>query len=424
MMVARWLARGRRQVGRWLWVALIGAVLIAPGWAAGAAQDGDRVALAYVWQGQLTLADESGEPIVSPEMTFAYGQGARLFWSPDARELYIARDDGLYVTGSGGAPPVQLPGRYGRTLTLTQDGEVLYYLETGAPQELETEGLVSFPVREVAVSLMDGGAGRLAGYFGRYVAAAAQANVTFAAARYVLDGGLLGVGRPNLWPVYGPVLYGTYAFPDPGLGMFNTQTGEGFMNDETFIPGAAAINLTKTHLAGPTTNGTIRVIDLITGGTREYTIEIAGGLGTIERMAWSPDDTALYFISRYAPSNPLTLTVSPGFPVDTRSANITLYRLNLVSGAIRQLSYRDDVYGVSSLVATDAYVFATVIESNRALVEALNAGTIPLDSVPTDPALAAYMPASHLWRVSVTDGTAADVRDDVWGLAARPLRGH
>ena len=400
------------------------ALLILPAWTAGAVRSDSTVALAYVLDDTLTLANAEGEPLVSTGMTFTYGAGARLFWAPDASVLYVARDDGLYATGPGGAPPVRLPGNYGRTLSLTADGEVLYYLETGAPQTLEEAGLVSFPVRELAVALMDGSTGKLTGYFGRYEAAAAQASITFAAAMYVRDGGLLGVGRPNLWASFGPAVYSTYAFPQPGLGLYDSQAGEGYLYDSTFLPGAAALSLTGTHLAGPTTTGAIRVIDLITGGTRDYVIEIAGGLGTIERMAWYPDDTVLYFISRYAPTNPLTLSVTPAFSVDTRSANITLYRLNLVNGAIRQLSWRDDVYGVSSLAATDTYVFATVVESNAALIQELNGGTVPISASPTDPALSGVMPQTHLWRVDVENGTAADVQTNIWGLAARPLRGE
>lgn len=386
--------------------------------------DAREVALAYVWQDTVTLADVNGEPLTQPGPSFAYGQGARLFWTADARTLYIARDDGLYATGPGGAAPVQVPGRYGRTLAIGQDRETMYYLETSAPQEVENSGgLIAFPLRELSVRMLSGGQGRLAGYFGRFQPGASRADLSFAGALYVRDGGLLGSGRPNLWTAYGAVVLGTCCFPDPGLGRYDVYAETFTVQDDTFLPGAAARNLTGTHLAGPATDGRIRVIDLITGGVRDYTVEIAGGLGVIERMAWSPDDTALYFISRYAPSNPLALTVEPPFPVDTRSANIQLYRLNLVSGTIRELAWRADVYGVSSLAATDRYVFATIVEPNRALVEAINAGRVPAGAQPADPALAAYMPATQLWRVDVETGVPVDVRSDVWGLAARPLRG-
>jgi len=188
------------------------------------------------------------------------------------------------------------------------------------------------------------------------------------------------------------------------------------------MPGAAALNLTRTHLAGPTVGGAIRIIDLITGGTRDYTIELAGGLGTVERLAWSPDDTYLYILARRDPDRPLELAVEPPFPVDTRSANIYLYRLNLVTSTIRELAWRPDVYGVSSLAATDRYVFAVVVEPNTALVNAINNGQVPAGTLPNDPILTQYMPATHLWRVDVIAGGPIDVLDNVWGLAARPVR--
>ncbi|HMM29838.1 MAG TPA: hypothetical protein PKD46_16275 [Aggregatilineaceae bacterium] len=417
---------GARRKGVWL-AAFAALVVVMMGAAprTGRAQvDSGAVALAYVWRDTLTLADVNGEPLAQPGLAFDYGQGARLFWTADARTLYIARDDGLYATGPGGAAPVQVPGRYGRTLTISQDRETMYYLETSAPEEVENSGgLIAFPLRELSVRMLSGGQGRLAGYFGRFQPGASRADLSFAGALYVRDGGLLGPGRPNLWTAYGAVVLGTCCFPDPGLGRYDIHAEAFTVQDDTFLPGAAARNLTGTHLAGPTTDGRIRVIDLITGGARDYTVEIAGGLGVIERMAWSPDDAALYFVSRYAPSNPLALAVDPPFPVDTRSANIQLYRLNLVSGTIRELAWRADVYGVSSLAATDRYVFATIVEPNRALVEALNAGRVPAGAQPTDPALAAYLPATQLWRVDVETGAPVDVRADVWGLAARPLRG-
>jgi hypothetical protein len=204
--------------------------------------------------------------------------------------------------------------------------------------------------------------------------------------------------------------------------MFNVGTGDFTTYDPDFIPGAAALNLTRTHLAGPTVNGAIRVIDLITGGTRDYTIELAGGLGTVERLAWSPDDTYLYILARRDPDRPLELTVEPPFPVDTRSANIYLYRLNLVTSTIKDLAWRPNVYGVSSLAATDRFVFAVVVEPNTALVGAINNGQVPPGTLPTDPVLAQYMPATHLWRVDVVSGSPVDVLDDVWGVAARPIR--
>ncbi len=66
-----------------------------------------RAALAYVWQNTVTLADATGNAVNQPGPTFTYGQGARLFWTPDAGLLYIARDDGLYAASADGGPAVQ-----------------------------------------------------------------------------------------------------------------------------------------------------------------------------------------------------------------------------------------------------------------------------------------------------------------------------
>ncbi len=384
-------------------------------------------ALAYVRDDTVTLADERGQPLAQSGPTFTYGQGARLFWSADGDILYIARSDGLYATGSTGSPAVKMPGSYGRTLAISQDGETLYYLDTATPVALDEplDGLLAYPLREGELLLLDGGAGRLTGYFGRFVEGAGQANIAFSAALYAREGGLLGVGRPELWPTYGANVFGTCCFPQSGLGIYDVQLGEFSIYDEEFVPGAAALSLTQTHLAGPTTTeGVIRVYDLITGGSRDYLIDIAGGLGTIERIAWSPDDTYLYFIARRPASNPLTLDQQPGmFTVDPSSADIVLYRLSLVTGVIRELAWRADMYGVSSLAATDQYVFAVVVEPNYLLVQDLNARRVRPGSTPDDPALAKYQPQTHLWRVSLTDDEVIDIASGVWGVTARPLRG-
>ncbi len=421
----------RRQWIQPIMAAALVTVLIAVPLTGTARSQAPAAALAYVWQDTVTLADAAGQAITQTGPTFGYGQGARLFWTPGGDLLYIARDDGLYATGPIGGAAVRLPGSYGRTLTIAQDAETLYYLETASPQPLDEGenpdeadiGRVSFPLRELTIELMDGGAGRLAGYYGRFAAGAARADVNFAAALYVRDGGLLGVGRPNLWPTYGSNVFGTCCFPDPGLGLFNVGSGDFMVYDETFIPGAAAVNLTRTHLAGVTTSGAIRVIDLITGGERDYVVEMAGGLGVVERIAWSPDDTYLYVVTRRDPSHPLSLDQQPGgFTVDTRSADVTLYRLNLVTSVIRELAWRPDVYGVSALAATDTFVFAVVVDPNTALVAALNGRQVRPGSVPSDPAMAQYMPLTHLWRVDTDGNSAQDLLDNVWGIAARPIR--
>lgn len=387
----------------------------------GTAQNSETTALAYVHHNTVTLAGASGTPTVQTGPIFTFGQGARLFWTANGQKLYIARDDGLYATGPLGGAAVQMPGHYGRTLTIAQDGDTLYYLESASPQVV-TDGILSFPIRELSLLISDGGTGRLAGYYGRFDASAKIVNLTFAAALYARDGGLLGSGRPNLWPSYGSNLFGTCCFPNPGLARFNVGTGDYALYDETFIPGAAAVNLTRTHLAGPTTGGAIRVIDLITGGTRDYQIEIAGGLGTVERIAWSPDDTWLYIAARSNPDHPLELTTTPPFDIDTRSANITVYRLNLVTSVIRELASRSDVYGVSSLAATDDYVFAVVVDSNSALIDANNQGLIPAGTLSNSPTLDPYLPTTHLWRIVSSGGEDNDIADDVWGVVARPMR--
>ncbi len=412
----RWLRRAVLAV----LVVILGLPLVTP-----ARGEVGQVALAFVWRGSVTLADSDGNPITQPGPAFTYGQGARLFWTPDAQTLYIARDDALYVATPSDAPAVKVPGYYGRTLTIAQDAQTLYYLETVSPQDTKDandQDRVSFPLRELEMAAMDGGAGRMSGYFGLFQPGASQAAVTFAGVLYARDGGLLGPGRPNVWPTYGTNVFGTCCFPAPGLGLYDVQTGEFSVYDAAFIPGGAAVNLTRTHLAGPTVNGAIRVIDLITGGTRDYVIAIAGGLGTIERVAWSPDDTYLYFIARYAPTTPLALDKEPSFPVDVSSADITLYRLDLVTSVVRELAWRSDVYGVSSLAATSSYVFATVVDPNTALVADLNARRVRPGALPTDSDMAQYMPATHLWRVDAGGGGAQDVLDDVWGVASRPIR--
>lgn len=419
------MARERTGLRVLLLVTLLAAFLLpATRNARGQTPDRSRVALAYVLDGMVTLADGDGQPLSTPGPTFSYGKGARLIWTPDGETLYIARDDGIYASGTGGGAAVRVAGGFGRTLAFAQDAGTVYYLETSTPQETDLEGRIAFPFREIDVRSMGGGTGRLAGYFGQFAADAVRANLSFAAALYVREGGLLGVGRPELFPTYGSNVFGSCCFPDPGLGMFNVHTGEFELFDVDFIPGAAALNLTRTHLAGPVTNGTIRVYDLITGGQRDYIIEIAGGLGVIERMAWSPDDTYLYFAVRYDPTTPLIQTESAPFEVDTRGADVYVFRLNLVTSVIRRLAWRSNVYGVSSLAATDTYVFATVINRPDALVQAINNRQVRFDAQPTDDDIQQkYMPLSLLWRIDAT-GTIepSDVMANVWGVAARPIR--
>jgi len=93
-------------------IGLLGLViLLALPAAAGAQRDsGEEVALAYVWNDTVALADAEGQPLQTTGPSFSYGQGARLFWTANARTLYIARDDGLYATGTLGGAAAKLPG--------------------------------------------------------------------------------------------------------------------------------------------------------------------------------------------------------------------------------------------------------------------------------------------------------------------------
>lgn len=415
---------------QWVLLLVVAAALAVPA-SSSAQAPANRVALAYVWQDVVTLANTDGTVLTQPGPSFAYGVGARLLWSADADMLYIARNDALFATGAAGGAAAQIATGYGRTLAISQDQSALYYLNTTETARILDEDEpgsehAAFELRTVPLDAL-GGAGRLAGYFGRFDPASASADIAFAAALYARDSGLLDAGRPHLWPTYGANVFGTCCFPAPGLGMLNGNNAEFMIYDLEFIPGAAAVSLTHTHLAGPTTVGTLRVIDLITGGTRDYVPVIGGtplvdGVGAVERMAWSPDDTTLYFTVREPPSNPLTLTTETSFPADLRSADIVVYRLNLVTSALDELAYRRDVYGVSSLAATDRYVFAAVVDANVALVEALNARRVRPGSSPTDPELTDLWPATHLWRIDLVGGEDEDILDDVWGVTARPIR--
>lgn len=396
-----------------------------------AGHDPDEVALAFVYRDVVTLASTDGTVLTQPGPGFEYGTGARLFWSANADVLYIARNDALFTTNTGGGQSVSIAQNYGRTLAISQDQSAIYYLDTSTPQAVVDEDnpdaqQVAFPLRTVALDAL-GGTGRMVGYFGEYDPASASASIAFAAALYARDNGLLGPGRPQLWPTYGASVFGTCCFPNPGLGLLDMRLAAFSVFDADFIPGAAAANLTHTHLAGPTTIGTIRIIDLITGGARDYAPEIGGsplvdGISDVERIAWSPDDTYLYLIVRENPTTPLEITTETSFPADAQSANIRLYRLNLVTSQLVELAYRQDVYGVSSLAATDSYVFATVVDPNTDLITALNARQVRPGASPTDPDLDKYWPATHLWRIDLTGDNDEDILDDVWGVTARPIR--
>jgi hypothetical protein len=382
-------------------------------------QSNPSVHLAYVHNNTVKLADAEGNPtsVTGPE--FQVGRGANLFWTPDGERLYIARRDGLFLTGAAGGAASRLPGNYGLSVILDRQGEVFYYLDTFNPVEGETSELVTYPLRELNAALLEGGTGRLVEYIGQYPVGSSEAVLNAAAMQYARDGGLLGIGRPRIFPTYGPTMFYSCCFPSPGINALDLSTTDKYPYDTTFIPGPAALNSSQSRLAGPTTEGTLRTIDLISAGTRDYTLDI----GEVERLAWALDDSAIYIAARSAPQNPLQLNPVVTTPIDTRSASITIWRLDLVTGRLRQLVTLGDYYGVSSMAATSDYVFVVAVESNVRLVEDLNAGRLPPDISQTDPRLMGeYLPGTILFRVPVAGGETLSVLSDVWGIVARPRR--
>ncbi|MBZ0304956.1 MAG: hypothetical protein K8I82_02700, partial [Anaerolineae bacterium] len=248
----------------------------------------------------------------------------------------------------------------------------------------------------------------------------AEAYVSHAAAKYIRDGGLPGAGRPHLWSTYGGSLFYSCCFPNEGLGVLDVAGGEGTIYDASFIPGPAAVNSTASRLVGPTTDGLIRTIDLVSAGTRDYILDIPFSPFDIERMVWSSDDSAIYFVTRGIPADPLELLPTITYPADTRSAYAQLWKLNLVTGRIDEIAQFGDIYGVSSMAATRDYIFVVVVERNQALVQALNTGQLPANIVATDPALDNYIPRTLLWRVDVETGAMFALGEKVWGITARP----
>ncbi len=379
------------------------------------------VVLAYVHENIVQLADGQGNPLMTTGPEFQSGQSARLFWTPDGRVLYIARRDGLFETTARGGAAVRLPGDYGLTVTLDLTGEVFYYLESTNPQPAEDENYVVIPLRELNILNMSGGAGRLVGYVGPYPVGTANVTLNAAALQYARDGGLLGPSRPQLFSTYGETLFVSCCFPEAGLGAINIQTGDAwrYVGAETLIVGAAAVNNTYSRLAGPTTDNNLLVVDLITGGTRVYTMSV----GAIEHVAWSPDEREIYLAVRTAPQDPLLLSTLVTAQIDTRSALISVLSLDLVTGQVRQLTTLGEFYGVSSMAATEEYIFVVAVESNARLVEDLNAGRLPADISPTDPALmTTYLPSTILFRITPDGREAFSIMADVWGVVVRPQR--
>jgi hypothetical protein len=374
--------------------------------------------LAFIQNNVVTLADYQGVPLAYPGPQLDQWQSALLFWSPEGDSLYIATRQGLYVTGAEGGAAVRLPGEFGLTMAIARHGGVLYNLDVDSPQEVGP-GLLGFPLRETNVANMEGGKGRAVATIGQYSVGSANTNLNLASAVYAKDGGLLDGGRPRLFTTYGGALFYSCCFPSPGMGITIVGSGEDpYIYDPTILLGAASLNATQSRLVGPTSDGLIRVYDLVSEGWRDFSLEIP--TGPIERTAWGLDETSVYFISREAPEAPLELRPEIAFPADTRSASLALWELNLVNGSQTYLASLGEGYGVSSMTATDEYIFAIVVESNQRLVDDLNAGVLPASLTPDDPILQSYIPRTTLWRVDRTTGEPFAVDEGIWGVVARP----
>ncbi len=381
-----------------------------------ARQNAANVYLAYVHQNTVKLADAQGNPINTVGPEFQIGQAASLLWTPNGERLYIARRDGLYETSAEGGAAVRLPGDFSITIAMDRGGNSLYYIESSNPAEADQPGFITFPLRETSLLNM-GGTGRLVNYIGSYSLGSSDVALGGAAFQYARDGGILGGGRPRLIPTYGTTLFYSCCFPDAGLNAIDIPSGEIRAYDSTFIPGPSAMNANLSRLAGPTINGTIRVIDLISAGTRDYPINF----GDVERITWALDDSALYLAVRGTPKDPLPLSPLVTSPIDDREADIFVWRLDLVTGGLVQIAELGDFYGVSSIAATDEYVFLTVVERNVALINDLNSGRLPADLSPADPRLTSdYLTGSILFRIRTDGSEALSILADVWGVVAKP----
>lgn len=384
------------------------------------AQNGNReVELAFVHDNIVKLADSAGNPIIITGPEFQVGQSARIFWSADGEALFIARRDGLFQTSSRGGAAVKLPGNFGLTVAMDRSSQVFYYLETTSPDPLDDPNFVAFPLREMNTGNMTGGAGRLVGYVGEYSAGSSDMVLNAAAFQYAREGGLLGSSRPQIFPAYGSRLLVSCCFPNTGLSIVELASGQSFRYEgaENLITGAVALNSTQSRLAGPTTDGQLMVIDIISGGWRTYPIDT----GEIERVAWGTDDRYLYLAVRTPPDNFLTLNSSITTPIDTRNASIRIVRFDLLTGQTYQLTKLGDFYGVSSMAATHDYIFVVVVENNARLVEDLNAGRIAGDIDPHDNALISnYLPGTILYRLRPDGSEAFSILANVWGVTARP----
>jgi hypothetical protein len=381
-------------------------------------QQQPAVALAYVYNNSVYLADAQGTPLEEVGPVFA-GEAGKLFWSRDGEILYIVRRDSLFQTFAAGGSAVQLPGAYSLSITLNRPGDALYYLERRNPQPTDNPEIITLPLRETNVGLISSGTGRLVGYVGQYPSGSDTVFAVGAALQYAMDGGLLNSGRPGLIPTYGPTIFYSCCFPAPGLRGINLDTGQTFdyPGAETLLVGKSATNKNLSRLAGPTSDNAILMLDLISSGIRNYTVDV----GTIERVAWGYGDRYLYMAVRQPPNSPLQLNPVITTNLDLTSAAITIWRLDLVTGRTLQLASLGDFYGVSSMTVTDRYIFAAVVESNFRAAADLNAGRLPGD-LPGDAAIlrGEYLPGSILYRITLDGREAISVQGNTWGVVARP----
>jgi hypothetical protein len=387
--------------------------------ATSSAQVAETIAMAYVKDNSVWLADLAGTPIYDVGPPIEPTQGAVLFWSPDGTLLYTATRSGLFVTSADGGASSRLPGEFGLTVTFARHGGVIYNLDVENPQEIE-ENIIGFPLRQTNIANLEGGRGQMIATIGEYDASSAAVYASHAAALYARDAGLLGAGRPHIWATYGGSLFYSCCFPAPGLNVLELSTGEASIYDATILPGPAALNGTSSRLAAPTTEGFIRVIDLISAGTRDYLLQIPYAPEDIERMVWGTDDSTIFFTIRAIPQNALDVLPIIEYAADTRSAFVELWKLDLVTGRFEIVTDFGDVFGVSSIAANRDYIFVTVVERNEALIQALNTGVLPANISPTDPALNDYIPRTLLWRIDRETGEKYALSENTWGVVSRP----
>ncbi|PJF43517.1 MAG: hypothetical protein CUN55_08715 [Phototrophicales bacterium] len=375
------------------------------------------VVMAYVYNNSVHLAGADGLPIEDVGPMFE-GQAGKLFWSTDGEILYTVRGNQLFQGYAAGGASVLQPGSYGLTITVDRGGQTLYYLESNNPQPAG-DGFVTIPLRESNLSVLSSGPGRLVGYVGRYPSGISALTLTGAALQYARDGGILDSARPKLIATYGPTLFYSCCFPNAGIGAININSGETWLYEgtENVILGAADISSDLSRIIAPNTNNGVTIVDLITGGWRSYNLD----LGTIERVAFGPNSRDAYLVVRQPPTNPLQLNPSILTPLDLRSAYITIWQLDLITGNTVRIASLGDFYGASSIAVTEDYIFVVVVESNAKAVEDLNAGRLPGDLSIDDPILrSTYLPNSILYRISFDGQEAISIMSNVWGVTARP----